>query len=132
MDGPKWLDRLRPRFLRLGVDKLECGTDDARRYCMRKNAEAASLIAFGVVYFRDESPSTSAVLEEYAHAVQDRAGRYVDSDVRIMSLRREIEVHECLESLAVQLGLSDLERELNRQRLQDDRADLEKRLERLQ
>jgi hypothetical protein len=98
--GQEWLARFAASMARLGVS-YEAGTPDARRYLeQRGDAEAVTIPFPGspFIYFRDSEPAASAVLEELAHVLQERRGRWADCDLREMVARREIEAKECLDS----------------------------------
>ena len=62
-----------------------------------------------VIYFRSEAPTASAVLEEFAHLLQARRRRFISLQAQEMALRREIEVHECLERQACPVSYTHLD-----------------------
>ena len=127
MDGLGWLRRFSPLAKRLRVD-VELNSEEARAYVTARGAEAALLGPLDddgyVIYFRSETPTASAVLEEFAHLLQARRRRFISLQAQEMALRREIEVHECLERQALPWELPQAEREQTHELLVRDRESL--------
>lgn len=107
----------------------EAGTADARRYLNeRGDAEAVTIPFPGspFIYFREEEPSASAVLEELAHVLQEHRGHWKDCDLREMAARREIEAKECLDSHGEVWDLPLEERAVTLAQLELHRRELER------
>lgn len=58
-----------------------------------------------LIMFLDPAPTTSAVLEEFSHVLQDLRADYVDRPLQEMAVLREIDVAECLVANADRLGI---------------------------
>ncbi|HNI59779.1 MAG TPA: hypothetical protein PKW11_07540 [Pseudomonadota bacterium] len=129
MDGLAWLQRFSRSRDRLKLD-VQLATDEARQQLERAGAEAAMYGPFDdggyVIYFRSAQPTASAVLEEFAHVLQDRKKHFSKLPLPEMVLRREIEAHECLDEHADTWSLPPSEREQTMGLLQQDRDNLDK------
>jgi hypothetical protein len=127
MDG--WRHRQARRARPLCVD-VEAGTDEAIRYLDRRGGEAVTLGPLDdggyVIYFRAKTPTASAILEEFSHVLQSVRGDFADRPLGEMRALREIEVGECLERNATQLGLSDAERKVTQALLGSNRSELDR------
>lgn len=129
MDGLGWLERFSRSSGRLRIE-VQRATTEALQHLTWAGGEAAM---FGplddggyVIYFHSPAPSASAVLEEFAHVLQDRRRRFTEHSIQEMALRREIEVHECLEAHADEWNLPEPERQQTRQLLRQDREKLDR------
>jgi len=112
MDGPAWINRLSRRAKRLSID-IDASTSEAIDYLKRRGGEAVTLpMPDGgyVLFFQEERPTASAVLEEFSHVVQHEQERFADRPLAELQLLRDIEVHECLDTHAARLRLPDEER----------------------
>ncbi len=125
--GTEWLNRLRRRLQRLGVE-VDLGSSDAFEYLRYRGGEAVTWEVDGgtIILFRDTKPTISAVLEEVAHALQAVQGRFADEDARIMVCKREIEAKECLIKHRCNLEIPASEDAVTRQQLDEERSELER------
>lgn len=125
--GSQWLQLARRRLARFGVE-LELGTAEAIEWLGVQGAEAVTWWhgeTGATILFRDESPTLSAVLEEFAHVAQYREGRFRDYDARLMACLMEIEAKECLIDRKMAFGIPDDEHARTTELLQQERAKLE-------
>ena len=123
MDGPSWKRHLRQWMRKLRVD-VEYGSDYARA----RGVEAVTLPSIDhpaiKICFRDETPRASAILEELAHAAQERRRHFAEADAEEQNALREIEAKQCLDRLADRLQIPDVERDVTRVQLARERARL--------
>lgn len=124
MDGLGWLRRLSRSKERLKIE-VQLATDEAHQHLARAGAEAAMYGPLDdggyVIYFRSAEPTASAVLEEFAHVLQDHRKHFSKLPFAEMLLRREIEAHECLDAHADVWQLPQGERDQTLGLLQQDR-----------
>lgn len=130
MTGTDLLAKFSQRLSRWQVD-VHVGTRDALEYFAwadrRGGGSEAATLCFGdhiLLYFRSEQPTASAVLEEIAHVMQQRHGHFAEAPVRELEIRRELEVHACLDERGERLGLHEDERRQTRLLLARDTKEL--------
>jgi hypothetical protein len=113
----------------LGLFRVEVdlASDEALAMLRLQGGEAVTIAddAGATILFGSKEPTTSAVLEELAHALQHRKARFSDRDVREMRCLREIEAKECLVARATSLEIPAGEDASTRRQLDEERAILE-------
>lgn len=125
--GTAWLRRLTRRLRKLNVN-VELGTPEAIEYLRHRGAEGCTIQddVGATILFRDPEPTTSVVLEEFAHVLQAIEGKFVADGVLIMMQKREIEVRECLIEHRDRLGIPEDEDRASREQLEEYRGELQR------
>lgn len=84
------------------------GGEEAERHLDKTGADAAYMVGSGVVLLRRDA-TTSEVLEEVYHFVQDRRGDYADRNAAVMLLLRERDAQRYLLSVAKRYNIPENE-----------------------
>jgi hypothetical protein len=124
--GPEWLARFARIFAQLHVE-VDLGSTDAIAMLRFQGGEAVTIAdeEGATILFGSRAPSASAVLEEVAHVLQHRRGRFVGEDLLVMRCLREIEAKECLLTKGATLGIPPDEQKATRRQLLEERTILE-------
>jgi hypothetical protein len=124
--GPEWLARFARIFAQLHVE-VDLGSTEAIAMLRIQGGEAVTIAddQGATILFGSRAPSASAVLEEVAHVLQHRRGRFVDQDILVMRCLREIEAKECLLTQGARFGVLPDEQEATHRQLLEERAILE-------
>jgi len=129
--GIEWLRAANRRLQSLRVE-VQRGTSDAVAFLAWQGGEAVTVVdeLGATILFRDECPTISCVLAEFAHLLQESRHRFADLDVRELRCRREIEAKECLVERRDYLRIDADEHDATLQQLAEERENLRRLLER--